>query len=60
MKRMRPNGRGGDDDACHDTLSEIEELIESYGLSKFKEEVEDEKALNLEEAKEHYAVLSKD
>jgi len=42
-----------------DTFSKMEELIESYGLSKFMEEAEDERALNLEEAKEHYAALKK-
>jgi hypothetical protein len=42
-----------------DTFAKMEELIENYGLGRFMEEVESEKSLSLEEAKEHYKTLRK-
>ena len=42
-----------------DTFNKMEEIIENYGLAKYMEEVENEKALSLSEAKRHYAALKK-
>ncbi|PIU56756.1 MAG: hypothetical protein COS87_01200 [Chloroflexi bacterium CG07_land_8_20_14_0_80_45_17] len=42
-----------------ETFERIEELLESYGLGKYMEEVENEEALSLSEAKKYYHVLEK-
>jgi len=41
------------------TFEKIEEILESYGLGRYMEEVEDEEALPLPEAKKHYDSLGK-
>ena len=41
------------------TFQMIEELLESYGLGKYMEEVENEEALSVSEAKKYYKVLEK-
>ncbi|MFU8796130.1 MAG: hypothetical protein ACNA7X_02385 [Dehalococcoidia bacterium] len=40
-----------------ETFQRIEEILESYGLGKYMEEVEDEDALPLSAARTHYATL---
>ena len=42
-----------------ETFERIEEILESYGLGKYMEEVENEKALPISEAKIYYQVLEK-
>lgn len=39
------------------TFEKIEEILESYGLSKFMKEVEDEEVLSLNDAKSYYENL---
>ena len=39
------------------TFEKIEEILESYGLSKFMKEVEDEEVLSLNDAKSYYKTL---
>ena len=39
------------------TFEKIEEILESYGLSKYMEEVEDEDILSLNDAKSYYKTL---
>ena len=41
------------------TFEKIEEILESYGLSKYMEEVEDEDILSLNDAKSYYKTLKK-
>ena len=41
------------------TFEKIEEILESYGLSKYMEEVEDEDILSLNDAKSYYKTLIK-
>ena len=41
------------------TFEKIEEILESYGLGRYMEEVEDEEALTLSEAKSHYDSMGK-
>ena len=41
------------------TFERIEEILESYGLGKYMEEVEDEEALSVSEAKKYYKALEK-
>jgi len=41
------------------TFEKIEEILESYGLAKYMEEVEDEEALPLSAARRYYQGLSK-
>jgi len=41
------------------TFEKIEEILESYGLGRYMEEVEDAEALPLNEAKRHYDSLGK-
>lgn len=43
-----------------ETFEKIEEILESYGLGKYMEEVEGEEALGVEEAKAYYRSLEKD
>ena len=40
-----------------ETFEKIEDILESYGLSKYMEEVEDEEVLSLNEAKSYYNTL---
>jgi PHD/YefM family antitoxin component YafN of YafNO toxin-antitoxin module len=42
-----------------ETFEKIEEILESYGLGKYMEEVEEEEALSISEAKACYATLEK-
>jgi len=42
-----------------ETFERIEEILESYGLGKYMEEVEEEEALPLNAAKSYYEVLEK-
>ncbi len=43
-----------------ETFEKIEEILESYGLGKYMEEVEEEEeALSISEAKAYYATLEK-
>ncbi len=42
-----------------ETFEKIEEILESYGLGKYMEEVEDEEALPLSAARSHYESLGK-
>jgi len=42
-----------------ETFERIEEILESYGLGKYMEEVEKEEALPLNEAKTYYETLEK-
>ena len=41
------------------TFERIEEILESYGLGKYMEEVEDEDAFPLSAARSHYESLGK-
>lgn len=43
-----------------ETFEKIEETLESYGLGKYMEEVEDEETLSINEAKSYYNKLKKD
>ena len=36
-----------------ETFEKLEELLENYGLDKYMEEIEDEEALSINEAKEY-------
>jgi hypothetical protein len=42
-----------------ETFKRIEEVLESYGLGKYMEEVENEEALSLSDAKAYYDALEK-
>lgn len=42
-----------------ETFERIEEILESYGLGKYIEEVENEKPLSLSEARRYYETLEK-
>ena len=42
-----------------ETFEKIEEILESYGLGKYMEEVDEEDALSISEAKAYYATLEK-
>jgi len=42
-----------------ETFQRIEEVLESYGLGKYMEEVENEEALSLSDAKAYYDALEK-
>jgi PHD/YefM family antitoxin component YafN of YafNO toxin-antitoxin module len=42
-----------------ETFERIEEILESYGLGKYMEEVENEESLSLSEAKRYYETLEK-
>lgn len=41
------------------TYNKIEEILENYGLYRLMEESDDEKSLDLNEAKKYYARLKK-
>ncbi len=40
-----------------EVFEKIEEIMESFGLGKYMEEVEEEEVFNLEDAKEYYSRL---
>jgi len=42
-----------------ETFEKIEEILQSYGLGKYMEEVEEEETLSISEAKAYYATLEK-
>ncbi len=42
-----------------ETFEKIEEIIEAYGLAKYMEEIEEEPAMSLKEAKQYYQALKK-
>ncbi len=41
------------------TFEKIEEILESFGLGKYMEEIEDEEILSVHDAKKHYSTLKK-
>lgn len=43
-----------------ETFEKIEEILENFGLGKYMEEVENEEALGIEDAKAQYETLTKD
>ena len=43
-----------------ETFEKIEEILESYGLGKYMEEIEGEEALPLDEARAYYNSVRKD
>lgn len=43
-----------------ETFEKIEEVLESYGLGKYMEEVEEEEVLSSDDAKSYYRSLKKD
>ena len=43
-----------------ETFEKVEEVLESFGLGKYMEEVEEEEALPIEKAKNYYRTLKKD
>jgi len=43
-----------------ETFKKIEEILEDYGLGKYMEEVEEEEALSVKDAKKYYGALKKD
>jgi len=43
-----------------ETFEKLEEIIESFGLGKYMEEVEDEEVLDLDRARRYYNTLKKD
>ena len=42
-----------------ETFERIEEILESYGLGKYMEEIEDEDALSVNDATAYYETLKK-
>jgi PHD/YefM family antitoxin component YafN of YafNO toxin-antitoxin module len=40
-----------------ETFEKIEEILESYGLGKYMEEIEDEEVLSIDNARMHYTTL---
>ncbi len=43
-----------------DTFEKVEEILESFGLGKYMEEVEGEEILSSDSAKRYYETLKKD
>ena len=43
-----------------ETFEKIEEILESYGLGKYMEEIEGEETMSLDEARAYYSSLKKD
>ena len=43
-----------------ETFEKMEEILESYGLGKYMEEIEREETLPLDEARAYYSSLRKD
>ncbi|WRQ72888.1 MAG: hypothetical protein BME93_05480 [Methanosarcinales archaeon Met12] len=43
-----------------DTFEKVEEILESFGLGKYMEEVEGEEVLSSDSAKRYYETLKKD
>ena len=41
------------------TFEKIEEILESFGLGKYMEEIEDEEILSVHNAKKYYSTLKK-
>jgi hypothetical protein len=41
------------------TFERIEEILEDFGLAQYMEEVENDEALGIEEAKAHYETLKR-
>jgi len=41
------------------TFEKIEEILESFGLGKYMEEIEDEEILSVHDAKKYYSTLKK-
>jgi len=42
-----------------ETFEKIEEILESFGLGKYMEEIEDEEILSVHNAKKYYSTLKK-
>jgi PHD/YefM family antitoxin component YafN of YafNO toxin-antitoxin module len=42
-----------------DTFNKMEELLENYGLAKYMNDVKEEKNMSLNQARKHYATISK-
>lgn len=42
-----------------ETFEKIEEILESFGLGKYMEEIEDEEILSVHKAKKYYSTLKK-
>ena len=43
-----------------ETFEKVEEILESFGLGRYMEEIEDEAVLSLDSAKRYYDALEKD
>lgn len=43
-----------------ETFEKLEEILESYGLGKYMEEIEDEEVLSIDNARSYYGTLKKD
>lgn len=43
-----------------ETFEKLEEILESYGLGKYMEEIEGEEVLSIDNAKSYYGTLKKD
>jgi len=43
-----------------ETFEKVEEILESFGLGRYMEEIEDEAVLSLDSAKRFYDALEKD
>ena len=43
-----------------ETFEKVEEILESFGLGKYMEEIEDEEVLSLDHARRYYSTLKKD
>lgn len=43
-----------------ETFERIEEILESYGLGKYMEEIKDEEILSIKDATSYYKTLKKD
>ncbi len=53
--------RGGGKGFCtQETFEKVEEILESFGLGRYMEEVEDEAVLSLDSAKRYYDALETD
>ncbi|GAH85540.1 hypothetical protein ES706_03571 [subsurface metagenome] len=43
-----------------ETFEKLEEILESYGLGKYMEEIEGEEVLSIDNARSYYGTLKKD
>ncbi len=43
-----------------ETFEKVEEILESFGLGKYMEEIEDDEVLSLDHARRYYNTLKKD